>query len=763
METIGKGLLEKILDIIARNEDPSDALGHIVCAIKEAFGVDVCSVYALVPGQSKLMLQATEGLSKSAVGAIVMKETEGLTGLVLETMKPVFVVNPAAHPRYKFYQESGEEIYKTFLGLPLVYHKRTLGVMVIQTINDHALCEKDIPFFTKLATQVASTVAYTGIFENLKNKTVETQLHFKQKASPRNYLKGIAGGRGFAVGAAFIFKDNLAFDQIVDREVIDPENEIRRFEAAVSKSAQDIHNVMEMTHELIGEERAIIEAHLMYLNDRSFKSKVSAHISQGDCAEFALKKEVLSLSRFFEGLEDSYLRERGSDIEEIGKRILGHLLGQGGQSRQVFQSPTILFARDLSPVDLIQLNQKNLKGIVLAKGGVTSHLVILAKSFELPIIIGVKGLLQVISENDEIIMDAVSGIVFKNPPDEIRNEYDRMEASQSAWLKQLDALKESPAITQDGHFVQMGANIGLLSDMTGVLKHGADFIGLYRTEFPFLIRKSFPTEEEQFALYKKMVESAQGKSVTIRTFDLGGDKLLSNIDYEKEANPFLGWRSVRFSLDSLSIFKDQLRAILRASAFGPVRILLPMITTVKELIQIIHLIDEEKKEFRRAKIAFDETLQIGIMVEVPAAVLILDKLLNHSDFVSIGTNDLVQYLLAVDRNNEKVAHLYHPLHPAVIHAIQDIIETCTKRQKPVCICGEAATDPYCVALFIGIGASCLSMNASAIPQMKHFIRRLRKTDMERLLTRALSLDTNEEIDDLLKKELQRFTQSAPLS
>jgi phosphotransferase system enzyme I (PtsP) len=757
VNTTGKGLLEKILDIIARSEDPSDALNHIVTAIKEAFGVDVCSVYSLFPGQLELVLRATEGLSKTSIGAITMKKTEGLTGLVLETMKPVFVVNPASHPRYKYYRESGEEIYKTFLGLPLVYHKRTIGVMVIQTINDHAISEKDIPFFTKLATQVASTVAYTGILENLKNKSSETPDALKEKELPRNFLKGVSGGSGFAMGNAFFFKESMAFDQIVNREAADPDHEVRRFEAAVMKSAQDIHDVMEKTPELTREERAVIEAHLMYLNDRSFKSKVVAHIYQGDCAEFALKQEVLSLLRFFEALEDPYLRERGSDIEDIGKRVLGHLLGQGGQAAQLFGSPTILFARDLSPVDLIHLNQENLKGIVLAKGGITSHMVILAKSFEIPIIIGVKGLLQVISENDEVIMDAVSGIVFKNPPDEIRHEYERMAASQSDRLKRLDALKEKPAVTQDGHHVQMGANIGLLSDMAGVQKHGADFIGLYRTEFPFLIRKSFPTEEEQFELYQKMVESAQGKIVTIRTFDLGGDKVLSNIDYEKETNPFLGWRSVRFSLDSLSIFREQLRAILRASFFGSVRVLFPMITTVKELIQITGLIEEEKRGLREAAIPFDETIQTGVMVEVPAAALILDKLLNHADFVSIGTNDLVQYLLAVDRNNEKVAHLYHPLHPAVIHSVRHIIEICRKRQKPVCICGEAATDPNCVALFVGMGASCLSMSATAIPQVKHFIRQLRKSDMERLLTNALSLDTNEEISSLLTAELEKFT------
>jgi len=707
-----------------------------------------------MPGNAELVLRATEGLTKSSVGAISMKKNEGLTGLVLETLQPVFVVDPSSHPRYKYYRGSGEEIYKTFMGLPLVYHQKLLGVMVIQTIHDNTISEKDIPFFMNLATQIASTVAYTGIMADLKKKNNLSAMTKPTKDKvPQNFLRGISSGSGFAKGKAFLFKGSMGFDQIDDRPFSDPDHEINRFENALQKSAKDIHEIMKKTTELSGEESAIIEAHLMYLNDKSFKSKIINHIKEGSSAEFSLKKEVLSYIRFFEKLEDPYLRDRGADIEDIGKRVLSHLLGDTGRSSEIFETDTILFARDLSPVDMININQTHLKGIVLAKGGITSHTVILSKSFEIPIIIGVKGLLQVISENDYVIMDATSGIVFKNPPEEIKLEYQRMEAYKLDQFKTLNKLRDEPAVTIDGHHVQMGANIGLLSDIEGIRKYGADFVGLYRTEFPFLIRKSFPTENEQFELYKKIIEKADGKIVTIRTIDLGGDKLMPSVDYDKEANPFLGWRSVRFSLDEESIFREQIRAILQASAFGPTRILFPMITTVSELIKINDIIREEKTHLKNTRIPFDDAIHTGIMIEVPAAALILDKLLKYADFVSIGTNDLVQYLLAVDRNNEKVAHLYHPLHPAVITSVKDIIHTCQKHGKPVCICGEAATNLNCVALFVAMGATCLSMNAISIPQVKHFIRNLEQKEMGNILEHVLTMDTAETIRDFLSHVL----------
>ena len=752
MTISAQGILENVLGIIAGSENPDLVLDKIVSYIAKACRLDVCSVYVLDPLGKQLILKATFGLQKSSVNRISMGLNEGLTGLALEKMEPVFVIHPASHPRYKFYEESGEEIYKTFMGLPLIYHQNVLGVLVFQTIDENTISPEDIPFFSNLATQIAATVAYTGLLEDLKHRKSEISEKSGDGLKPeenRNFLKGTSVTDGFGEGRAFYYRTGIGFDEIGLKTTTTPDIEIQRLENAFKSSINDINAVSDRAKELSLEDTAILDALLMILMDNSFKKKIIRHIDAGFGAEFALKKEILSHIDFFRTLEDPYLRERGSDIEDIGKRILSHLIGQARKHDQTFHTPVILIASDISALDLVNLNQENLKGIILSKGGKTSHAVILAKSFEIPIIIHVKEVFNTIRENDQVIMDASSGMIFRNPPDEIRKEYDRLKIERSEALEKLVLVKDLPAVTQDGFKVLIGANIGLISDMDLADKYGADFIGLYRTEFPFLIRNTFPSEEEQFDLYKRMAEKSNGKILTIRTIDIGGDKFLNYLDSEKEANPFLGWRSVRISLEKEDIFRDQIRAIIRASAFGNVRLLFPMISTVGEIRKIVEIVRQEKSRLEKNGLPFDPGLEIGIMLEVPGTVRILDRMLEGVDYVSIGTNDLIQYLLAVDRNNEKVAHLYNPLHPAVIATIMDVIGICRKLNKPVCICGEAAANPACVALFIGMGADCLSMNPASIPPVKRFIQSLEYRSLVKILETVLKMDTAEEVQDLL--------------
>ena len=765
------GILEKILEIITESRDPDQTLDRIVSFIARSCHIDACSVYVLDTEKKRLVLRATHGLKKTSINQISMLLKEGLTGLVLETSAPVFTEHPASHPRFKYYEDSGEDVFNTFLGLPLIYLQKALGVLVLQTQDSSAIGEKDIPFFTHLATQIASTVAYTGLLEDLNRhkmpsskklpadalETAEPAKHKQMEkediSEPKNFIKGISVSAGFAKGAAVYFMTSIGFDQIEPKIVENKDTEINRLETAFHKSADDIKSIMHKVKDLSIDEAAILEAHLMYLSDDAFRKKIARHIHEGFCAEYALKKEVLGHIDFFKKLDDPYLRDRALDIEDIGKRVLGHLIGVSDKTNLHFEKPSILFATDISPVDLVNLNQENLKGIVLSKGGKTSHAVILAKSFEIPIIIGVRGVLKSIQQNDHVIMDASSGIVFRNPPEEIQKEYTRLEHERSQKIEKLSAIKGVSAKTTDGFTVKIGANIGLLSDMDLVEKYGADLIGLYRTEFPFLIRGDFPSEEEQFDLYRRVVEKANGKAVTIRTIDIGGDKFLNHLDSEKEANPFLGWRSVRISLEKEDIFREQIRAILRVSAIGDVRILFPMITTLGEVRRIFEIIAQEKERLTQKKHPYDAGIQIGIMVEVPGVIRILDRLLDLVDYVSIGTNDLIQYLLAVDRNNEKVSHLYNPLHPAVIGTIYDVIKLCQKRQKTACICGEAAANVACIPLFVAMGANCLSMNPTAIPMVKDFIMNLSQRDLVAILEGALAKDTAEEVQFFLLQQL----------
>jgi len=757
-------ILEDIGRIITESSRPHRTLEKIVELVAGKFNTDVCSVYLLDTDKQSLVLQATVGLRKESIGRVRMSIHEGLTGLVLEEMQPVFVVNPATHPRYNFFEKSGEEIYSTYLGVPLVHLQNSLGVLVVQTVHEDAVTESDIALFSTIASQISATVAYTGLLDDLKKERQdrrdiekklleEVEIH-AEKTAKKGLIRGMPVSPGFAEGQAHYLGESIGFDQIEYEETEDVSSEISRLEAAFRRSQEEIIALTKHVKDMSGQDEAILDAQVMALQDRSFKKKIIAHIKEeGSCAEYALKKAVLKYVEFFSGMEDPYLRERSSDIEDIGKRVLRKLLGYEGSKSRQFASKTVVIASDISPIDLIGLRQNNLKGVVLSRGGKTSHTVILAKSFEIPMVIGVRDMLDTVKENDFLIVDGTSGLVFSKPPQVIIDEYARLKAEKANKFQRLDVLRDLVAKTKDGYEIRLGANIGLLSDLELVKKYGAEHIGLYRTEFPFLVRKEFPSENEQFLLYKKVVEGAEGRSVTIRTLDVGGDKFLSYLDYPKEQNPYLGWRSIRVSLELDDIFRTQIRAILKASAFGHIKILFPMITSVGEVRSITSLLDEEKNLLEKRGAPFDTTINIGIMVEVPGAVKILDRLLHYVDFVSIGTNDLIQYTLAVDRNNQKVASLYDPLHPAVISTILDVVSICKKNNKEVSICGEAASNPRCAYLFTAFETDKLSMNPASVPVIKDLIRKVRLTDTKKALNRVLLMEDSREITSYLDKIL----------
>jgi phosphotransferase system enzyme I (PtsP) len=566
----------------------------------------------------------------------------------------------------------------------------------------------------------------------------------------KDLLKGIAVSAGFGEGYVHYLRDVVRFSDIYFHEADDVEHELSRFENALKRSESHILKILkDLQSQLSPEDEAIFQTYLMYLRDGGLNDNVTALIRQKYAAEYALKEVILNYLRMFSRMEDSYLQERGSDIENVGRRLLRTLLGLDDEEPRNFAKKTIIIASGLAPADLFSLRQENLKGIILSKGGEASHVAIIARSFGIPMVIIARGMLQDVQEDDYLIIDGTSGIIFHNPSEVIVGEYQRLEYEKARKDEGLESLKDLKAKTLDGFEVRLGANIGLLSDLEFVEKYGADHIGLYRTEFPFLVRERFPSESEQVDLYRRVLDGAKGREVTIRTLDVGGDKFLSYLDYPREDNPYLGWRSIRVSLEMRDIFREQLRAILRASAFGRARILLPMITSVKEIKETISILNEEKTKLKQSNIPFDDTIKIGILVEVPAAVIILEKLLKYVDFISVGTNDLVQYVLAVDRNNQKVAFIYNPLHPAVVSIIEKVISTCKKHDKPVVICGEAAANPKCAYLYLGMGVDQMSMNPSTVPTIKHLIRNVRQNDARETLKQVLEMDDTDEIGDFL--------------
>ncbi len=754
-------VLEEIFQVIAESENPDQTLDRIVQIIARRFSVDVCSVYVYDAPRNRLVLRATVGLSRNSVGSIEMDLSEGLTGMAIEESRPVFVTDPSTHPRFKYYAQSGEEIYRTFLALPLIYHQQILGAMVVQTLSRDGISESDIPVFENISSQISATVAYTGLilrngrqpFANgAENQPVmsDGECYYR-----RNCLRGEAVSESVAEGAAHYLPETIEFDQVGCTYAPDAQTEDQRIESAFLGAEEQIRRIAERAKAISPEEAGMVEAHLMFLSDKSLKNKIKEKIASGNCAEYALKQVIMAYVEKFRAVEDPYLSERAADILDIGRRVLDMLIGSNGELHRTFEQDTIVIASDLSPVDLLAIRQPRLKGIVLARGGRTSHTVILAKSFELAIVIGVHNVIETVREGDHLILDGVSGFVFANPPDEIRVEYDRRRAEEKAIVKKLESIRDLPAVTTDGATIAMGANIGLMSDTELVKKSGADHVGLYRTEFPFLLRKSFPTEDDQFSIYKKVLENIENRWVTIRTFDAGGDKFLPYTDSPREENPFLGWRSIRISLDLEEVFRTQIRAILRASAFGKVKMLFPMITSVKEIRRITEIVASEKHKLSKEEIAYDQGIQLGIMIEVPAAARILDRLLRYIDFVSIGTNDLVQYLLAVDRNNQKVGGLYNALHPSVIETIADITALCKAHQTPVGICGEAASRHECLLLYAGMGVDSVSMTPTSIPAAKQFIRRLSQTEAAGILEETRRMEDTEVIDRFIRDYIQQ--------
>ena len=753
-------IIEDVGRIIADLTGPAQTLREIVRLIAQKFCVDVCSIYVFDEDRKCLSLVATFGLREEMVGKIRMRLNEGLTGLVIEGMKPVFVKNPARHPRYKYFEGSGEERYHSFLGLPLIYHGEALGVLVIQTVDDTAIDESDISVFSMISSQIAGEAAYANLLRDVKKmpeKTDETASmssdskdETASRAAKKEFLKGIPVSAGFGDGHAHYLRESIGFSDVYFHEADDVDHEISRFENALKRSEAQIERLCnDVKTELSPGDEDIFHAYLMYIHDSGLKNKVIDYIKQRFAAEYALKVVISDYVRVFSGIEDHYLRERGFDIENVGRRILKNLLGLEEDEPRRFARKTIIIASSMSPGELILLRQENLKGIILSKGGETSHVSILARSFEIPMIITSRVMFREIREDDLLIIDGTSGLIFHNPPDIIVREYQRLENEKSRQVGRLEGLRRLKPQTRDGFDVKLGANIGLLSDLELVDKYGADHIGLYRTEFPFLVRERFPSEDEQVDLYRRILEAAKGKEVTIRTLDVGGDKFLSYLDYPREDNPYLGWRSIRVSLELRDVFREQIRAILRASAFGSLRVLFPMISSVREIRDTLLILNEEKARLRERHSPFDDEIKAGVLLEVPAAVVILEKLLRYVDFVSVGTNDLVQFVLAVDRNNQKVAPIYNPLHPAVIATISDVASVCKKKDKPMVICGEAAANPKCAYLYLGMGINQLSMNAPSVPVIKHLIRNVEQAQSLEVLKQVLLMDDAEEIEGLV--------------
>ena len=770
-----KHLLKDIDALFSRSHDLQDTLQEITKIITRRMGTDVCSLYLLDTKGERLTLWATTGLDRAAIGNISLDKHEGLTGLVVETGEAVVVPDAMTHERNKYFPETGEEGFHSFLGLPMSEKGNMLGALIVQSRSRRRFPRTEIRLLKTIAIQVAGVIVQARLQESLKTKERERQDYrarmlaaiqrpsaYERKRAQQTQTKGrasrlrltgVSASPGIGSGQAYLVHPVVRLDAIEERRTENPAAELQHLHAALVQSVREIDALKERVQERLPEiDRAIFDVHRMMLEDAAFIEKIETHIQHGDAADTALKKVTEGYVETLERAEGEHLRDRAADIRDIGQRVLRHLLGLEEKSGPKGEN-LILVADDLSLSDLCRVDHSQLKGVVLANGGATSHTSILAKSFEIPTVVGVEHAAS-IQQGDAVIVDGNAGVAYVNPGAEVVREYSRFDREYRAFNRTLEDIHDLPAETQDGVRMTLGANVGLLSDVDFAQRHGAEGIGLYRTEVPFLTYSDFPDEEAQLALYQRVLTGMAGQPVTIRTLDLGPDKYPSYMKLPQEDNPFLGWRSIRISLEMADLFKVQLRAILRAGVHGPVRILFPMISSLEELLQVKNLLAQAKDELQQEGKAFDPWMPVGMMVEVPAAVWLAGRLAQEVDFFSIGTNDLIQYLLAVDRNNRKVAPLYEPLHPAVLNAIATTVQAARRAGKRVSMCGEMASDPLYTLVLLGSGLDELSMEPFFVPVIKCLIRSLSYNDAQALTAEVVQLGTVREVKGRLFSALK---------
>ena len=575
-------------------------------------------------------------------------------------------------------------------------------------------------------------------------------------------LNGISASPGVAIGRVFLLdSQEMAIAKKPIKESAIP-REITRFQDALTITRAEILSIRDKISKEIGQEHAdIFNAHLMVLEDRAIIEEVMERIKKEKLtSEYIFSQVLKKYSESFMKINDEYLRERVSDINDVGRRIIKNLLGEQRAPLSDLKEKVVIVAYDLSPSDTAVMHRKNVIGFATDIGGRTSHTAIMAKSLEIPAVVGLESATRQIQDGDIVIVDGSEGIVVVNPTPVELNKYRQEQARFQEFSKGLKKFKDLSCITTDGRRIELAANIELPEETVSVLSHGADGIGLYRTEFLYMNRPDLPSEEEQYQAYKGVVTEMAPKPVILRTFDLGGDKFLSHLEMPHEMNPFLGWRAIRFCLASPEIFKTQLRAILRASAHGKLRLMYPMISGVDELKEANRLLQEAKNELTARKIRFDENVEVGAMIEIPSAALTCDILAPEVDFFSIGTNDLIQYSIAVDRINEKIAYLYEPAHPAVLRLLRTIIETGHSNNIWVGICGEMAGDPVLTPVLLGLGLDEISTSPVMIPEIKKIIRSLSYEEAQQIAKYVLTLRSGVEVVNFLKMKYQQIVRDS---
>lgn len=744
-------VLRRIVQEVSSVADLGDALKVVVMRIREAMNTEVCSVYLYDADASRYVLMATEGLNQEAVGKVSLHSSQGLVGLVGSREEPINIDNAPSHPRFAFLPETGEDPFQSFLGVPIIHHKRLMGVMVVQQRDSRQFDASEEALLVTMSAQLAGVIAHaeaTGNIQHLPDT--------RDSAAQTSRFKGAPGAPGVGLGTALVITPAADLTSVLDKQADSIDDELHRFDQAIEHARSDIRRLGgQLKNELRPQEMALFDVYLNMLDDNALGQEVRAVINEGQWAQGALRKVVMEYVGHFRLMEDTYLRERATDIMDLGTRILGHLQGTEQETDPAdYPADTILVSQELTPAMLGEVPHEKLRGLVSVRGSSNSHVAILARAMGIPTVMGAESLPIARLDGLELVVDGYRGLLYTNPSDELRSQFQAIYDEEQALAQDLEGLLHEPATTLDGHRLPLWVNTGLITDALRSLDRGAEGVGLYRTEVPFMMKERFPSEQEQRETYREQLQAFAPRPVTMRTLDIGGDKALAYFPIT-EANPFLGWRGIRVTLDHPEIFLVQVRAMLKASeGLNNLRIMLPMISNVTEVDQALHLIYRANMEVLEE--GFDvEVPEVGVMIEVPAAVYQITELAERVDFLSVGSNDLTQYLLAVDRNNPRVADLYQAFHPAVLQALKRIVDEAHALNTPVSVCGELAGNPMGAVLLMAMGYDTISMNATNLPKVKSVIRGISKEWAERLLGEVMAMESAQVIASTLQLMLEK--------
>ncbi len=732
-------------------------LDNVVKTVADHMRASVCSIYLYEHENDELVLTANRGLNRDAIGTVKLKPGEGITGAAFRDLRPICEERASASPYFKFFPGTREELYEAFLAVPIVRGLTRIGVLVVQHQQPGYFDDNDTQALQAISSQLASTIENTNLFLRVRHeKTATPKKEEQNKSGRKRFIKGAPGGEGTALGTVRFYGRMSEEDllETLNKTGTETRLELVDFEKSLATTEKQLEELQAHMEEQAPDLQAslIFSAHLLMLKDPAFCDQIRERINNGTQPLTALFNVVRELSAMFAKSPNPRLREKEQDINDLGYRLAKNMLP--GTDDDAILKGAVVIAGELLPSDILKIAAQEAAGLVLTEGGFTAHVSILARSLGIPIVVLKKPNDLDVHDGETILIDAAQGTLRIDPDEEVLCNYREMQRVEQ---EQAEAAAETPletpeTLTKDGEQIQLLANINLLSEIKIARQLSAEGIGLYRSEFPYIVRDDFPREQEQYRIYAQILEQMDGREVTFRTLDVGGDKMLSYFPSLNESNPFLGMRAIRFSLQHRDVFKDQLRALLRAGANRELRIMFPFISSVDDFIAAREVVAECIESLQTSETTHNSNPKLGVMIELPSAVEIAAELAQESDFLCLGTNDLVQYMLAVDRTNTDIAEYYVPYHPAVLRAVNKVAAAAINAGKDISVCGEMAGDPRLLPFLIGCGIRKLSLDARLLPKIRANIAKIDMLQARTMHKKMLAAGRIAEITKIIKTQ-----------